>query len=272
MWNADLYDRFAMERRQPSIDLAEKAGIFWNSRQEEAGGKAVPVRILDVGCGSGLSTLSLREHFPEAEITGVDLSGEMLLNAQKLLPEVSFLQRDCSEPLSDLGQYDIVFSNAFLQWLEDQEAFLRNIRENLAEGGILALQVPNFYPMPAGRAIRAVAREFPACADIGRDETRVRGAMNLPMEWYYDALSRHYGTVKLWQTNYIHQMESTDAIVSFVSGTALIPFLARLSEEEKREFMEKLHRKMMEAYPAAENGKVLFPFERLFFLACDAER
>ena len=51
--------------------------------------------------------------------------------------------------MADLGRFDVVFSNAFLQWLTDQEKFLVQIRENLAEGGILALQVPNFYPTPS---------------------------------------------------------------------------------------------------------------------------
>ena len=111
MWNANLYDTFGKERMQPSIDLANRID------------KAC-IRILDVGCGSGMSTLALKNRFPEAEIIGVDLSAAMLENAKKLLPDVQWIQRDCSESLEDLGQFDLVFSNAFLQWLPDQEKFI----------------------------------------------------------------------------------------------------------------------------------------------------
>lgn len=71
------------------------------------------VRLLDVGCGSGISTLALRNQFSETKIVGVDLSACMLENAKKLLPEIEWIQRDCSESLEDLGQFDLVFSNAF---------------------------------------------------------------------------------------------------------------------------------------------------------------
>ena len=79
MWNAKLYDTFSKERIQPSIDLANRIDKLC-------------VRILDVGCGSGMSTLALRNRFPEAEIVGVDLSADMLENAKKLLPDVKWIQ------------------------------------------------------------------------------------------------------------------------------------------------------------------------------------
>lgn len=252
MWDANLYDKFNKERTQPSIDLANRID-------------KPCTRILDVGCGSGMSTLALKNRFPEAEIVGVDLSLSMLENAKKLLPDVEWLQRDCGESLEDLGQFDLVFSNAFLQWLPNQEEFIKNIRTCIKENGVLAMQIPNFETMMIANFIREVAGAFDSNGDIFTD---MRGnCCNYSLEIYYNMMSKYYSEVEVWQTNYIHQMDSSDAVVEFVKSTALIPYLERLSETQEKEFLVQLRKRTAEYYRPCANGKVLFPFERLFYMA-----
>lgn len=98
MWNAEIYEKFGEERLQPSIDLVSrlKDGKF--------------ERILDAGCGTGMSTATLVSAFGDAEIIGVDLSEEMLVKARKNISQAMFIRRDCSRPLSDLGKFDLLFS------------------------------------------------------------------------------------------------------------------------------------------------------------------
>lgn len=249
MWNANLYDTFNKERMQPSIDLANRID-------------KICVRILDVGCGTGMSTLALRNRFPKAEIVGVDLSASMLENAKKLLPDVKWIQRDCSESLDDLGQFDLVFSNAFLQWLSNQENFIKNIRKCIKENGILALQIPNFEPMLIAGIIRESAKEFDTNGDIFT--AMHNNCHNHSLTTYYNMMSKYYSNVEVWQTTYIHQMDSSDAVVEFVKSTALIPYLERLSESQEKEFLAYLNKRTAEYYKPCENGKVLFPFERIF--------
>ena len=249
MWNANLYDTFNKERMQPSIDLANRID-------------KICVRILDVGCGTGMSTLALRNRFPEAEIVGVDLSAAMLENAKKLLPDVKWIQRDCSESLEDLGQFDLVFSNAFLQWLSNQENFIKNIRKCIRENGILALQIPNFEPMMIAGIIRESAKEFDVNGNIFT--AMHNNCHNHSLTTYYNMMAKYYSDVEVWQTNYIHQMDNSDAIVEFVKGTALIPYLERLSDSQEKEFLAHLKKRTAEYYKPCENGKVLFPFERIF--------
>ena len=253
MWNANLYDTFSKERMQPSKDLANRID-------------KVCVRILDVGCGSGMSTLALRNRFPEAEIVGLDLSASMLENAKKLLPDVKWIQRDCSENLEDLGQFDLVFSNAFLQWLSDQENFIKNIRKCIIENGILALQIPNFEPMMIAGIIRESAKEFDTNGDIFT--AMQDNCHNHSLTTYYNMMSKYYSNVEVWQTTYIHQMDSSDAVVEFVRSTALIPYLERLSESQEKDFLAHLKKRTAEYYKPCENGKVLFPFERIFIHGC----
>lgn len=253
MWNADLYEQFGRERLQPSIDLAAKI-------------EGAPNTILDVGCGSGMSTLCLRNRFPNAAITGVDLSAGMLEKAKQLSLNVDFLQKDCSQSIEELGKFDLVFSNAFLQWLDNQEVFLCNIRSNMNENAVLAMQIPAFHQMKISEVIVDAANQcFPKCFS-GRFST-IRVVRNLSMRQYYDMFTRYFSDVTVWKIDYVHQFDNSDRIVEFVKGTALIPYMERLNEAECAQFLAELKKQTKRAYPTSENGTVLFPFERMFFIA-----
>lgn len=148
MWSADVYDKFRKERMQPSIDLLNRVNI------------GVCNRIIDIGCGSGMSTFPLRKRFRESEIIGVDLSESMLRQAKSLVEDVKWIRRDCSKKLNDLGTFDLVFSNAFLQWLHNQNEFIMNIKELLNDDGIFAIQIPAFEGMKISNIIKDTANEF----------------------------------------------------------------------------------------------------------------
>jgi trans-aconitate 2-methyltransferase len=251
MWDAALYDIRSRERRQPSADLAARlAGRTFG-------------RILDVGCGTGLSTMILRERWPAAEITGVDLSVEMLNQARRTDDSVTWLQRDCSRPLDDLGRFDLVFSNAFLQWLSDQEEFLKNARELLAEDGVLAVQLPDFLSMPASDCILKAAETFPGAFDGIEHEL----FSNRDIEDYYDILKRYYSGAEVWRTGYYHVMDSHEAILEFIEGTALRPYLKRLDSGEAGIFQRKILHELKDRYDVREGGAILFEFKRMFFTA-----
>ena len=254
MWNAGVYGKFEKERMQPSMDLVNRI------EQEDCS------RILDVGCGSGMSTLPLRRKFPHAAITGVDMSEDMLTKAKSLLTDVVWLQRDCSKPLTDLGLFSVVFSNAFLQWLPDQEGFIKNARELLQDDGVLAMQIPGFEQMEVCQMIKETAKEFDAAnrlfAEIGNTN-----CFNYDAAQYYGMFSSYFSYLDLWQTAYIHQMEDSFSIIEFLQGSALLPYLACLKESEKPTFIKLLHKKINTYYKASINGTVLFPFQRIFVMA-----
>ncbi|OFV71132.1 methyltransferase domain-containing protein [Acetobacterium wieringae] len=131
-WNVTLYRQFEKERAQPSIDLVNR--IEGDSFK----------RIIDIGCGSGMSTLPLRNRFKEAEIFGADSSPSMLTQAKETVEDVTWLERDCSKPMDDLGQFDLIFSNAALQWFENQAKVIKNLSGMLLPKGLLAVQIPYF--------------------------------------------------------------------------------------------------------------------------------
>ena len=254
MWSADMYGKFEKERKQPSIDLLNKID----------GGKFE--RIIDIGCGSGMSTLTLKKRFTESEIVGVDLSENMLDKARRSISGVTWMQRDCSRKLNDLGTFDLVFSNAFIQWIPNQEEFIKNTKELLNENGVFAIQIPYFEEMQVAKIIKEVSLEFDTNkALFGNLVTSTY--FNYNFKEYYDMFSRYYSNIDIWKTNYIHQMKDCNAIVDFIKGTALLPYLECLDEKQTTLFIKKLYDRISECYVASENGTVLFEFKRLFIIA-----
>jgi len=111
-WQPDLYLKFGKERTQPSIDLAAKIGLD------------DPKRIIDIGCGPGNSTNVLKARWPRAQIMGLDNSEAMIDEARSKYPGMDWIYLDASGDLSGLGNFDIVFSNAALQWMPNQQILL----------------------------------------------------------------------------------------------------------------------------------------------------
>ena len=247
MWNVALYETFGAARVRPSADLAARlAGRTFG-------------RIFDAGCGSGLSTAVLAQAWPNATITGADLSPEMLSAARAALPQVRFVDRDCGQPFADLGPFDLVFSNALLQWLPDPAAFTDNAFAALSDGGVLAAQIPLFDEMPAAGCLAAAAERVGLS---GKSRFSL-----LSYGRYYDILTRYARSVDMWVTEYCHEMRDAADICRFLAGTALLPYLDRLSAEKKDTFLKSVTDNLAAAYPAQDNGRTLFPFRRLFFVA-----
>jgi len=115
-WNSEQYLKFKSERTQPAVDLANR--IKTNRSK----------KILDVGCGPGNSTQVLYEKFPRAYILGIDSSQDMIDAAKKNYPYMDFRLCDASKDLTELDKdFDIVFSNACIQWIPDHERLLKNM-------------------------------------------------------------------------------------------------------------------------------------------------
>jgi trans-aconitate 2-methyltransferase len=89
-------------------------------------------RILDVGCGTGQLTADIARS--GAIVTGLDSSAEMLAEARKNYPELSFVvgyAADFTLP----GSFDAVFSNAALHWVKNAEGAVQSFARALRPGG-----------------------------------------------------------------------------------------------------------------------------------------
>jgi S-adenosylmethionine-diacylgycerolhomoserine-N-methlytransferase len=97
-----------------------------------------PKRILEVGCGTGRNLLSLRRLFPLAEITGVDLSSDMLEVAQEKVRSVSLLQQSYEAPIS--GDFDLVLASYALSMFNPGwEKAIQTASLELRQGGLMSV-------------------------------------------------------------------------------------------------------------------------------------
>ena len=251
-WNPDLYLKFNKERTQPSIDLVSRIA------------HPNPQTIIDIGCGPGNSTQILVERWPHAQVAGADSSPAMIEKAKGDFPQQQWFHLDAGK--DDLGSsYDIIFSNAVIQWIPDQPALFRKFHHALNDEGVIALQLPLFWDMPLGKAIKEVAKDerWSAVTQAATDLFTLH-----PYSFYYDQLSALFSSVEMWETHYMHVMDSHQAVITMMQSTGLKPYMERLSSEaDKREFEERVLARIKEAYPQQKDGKVLLPFDRLFFIA-----
>tara|TARA_R110002124_G_scaffold280073_1_gene453113 strand:+ start:10851 stop:11450 length:600 start_codon:yes stop_codon:yes gene_type:complete len=108
-------------------------------------------KILDLGCGTGKHLTKLAEKYPEAQITGLDASVEMLTKAQakiSLLPTISIQKSSFNEFLSEKNTYDLILCSYSLSMFGDKTPFLADIYSSLKENGTIIVMDFDTTPFP----------------------------------------------------------------------------------------------------------------------------
>jgi trans-aconitate 2-methyltransferase len=250
-WDPKTYLAFGAERTRAASDLLARIPLD------------APKRVADLGCGPGNSTALLRARWPGAEIDAVDSSPEMLRDARASGIDARFITADIAQ-WNPEGLYDVIYSNAVLQWLSDHERLIPRLFSFVAPGGVLAIQVPRNYDEVCQVLVREAVAD-PRWADRLRD---VRDWWNgLAPERYYDLLAREAQTIDLWETRYYHVLEGEDAVFHWMMGTSLRPFAAALESPLREAFLENYRHRLAEAYRPRANSKTIHRFLRLFIVA-----
>jgi ubiquinone/menaquinone biosynthesis C-methylase UbiE len=114
------------------------------------------LRLLDLGCGTGASTAALLDAAPEADITAVDASAEMLAQARrKVWPErVRFVHGDATELAGVVhGRFDGILAAYLIRNLAAPDAALRQFHDLLRPGAPLALHEYSVRDSTRSRAV-----------------------------------------------------------------------------------------------------------------------
>lgn len=250
-WNSTQYLKFAKERTQPAIDLAKRIDIK-NAKN-----------IIDIGCGPGNSTNVLASQFPDSHILGVDSSPNMIETAKKNYPDLDFKLCDVSRDLSSYkGQFDIVFSNACIQWIPAHNKLIPNLMGLLKDNGVLAVQTPMNYNEPIHLIIEQVVKSPEWSAKFPNP----RIFYNLSESDYFDLLSQCSSDFAMWKTTYFHKMVSHQSIMEWYKSTGLKPYLSVLDKNDSKVFEKEILDRISKAYPKQKNGEIIFRFPRFFFI------
>ena len=250
-WDPAQYLKFAGPRLRPALDLLQRIDF------------EAPQIVYDLGAGAGNVTRLIAARWPEARVTGVDSSAEMLAEAAAENPQIQWQQ-------ADLGIWrperpaDVIYSNAALHWLDHHERLFPAVFARVAPGGVLAVQIPRNFGAPSHTSITETALDGPWRQRL---EPLLRPSPVAEPAFYYDLLAPRAAALDIWETEYLQVLEGENPVKEWTKGTWLTPLLAVLEEPERSRFEAAYGERVAAAYPPRSDGKTLFPFRRMFLIA-----
>ncbi|NYD43304.1 trans-aconitate 2-methyltransferase [Nocardioides panaciterrulae] len=250
-WDPERYLTYADERGRPFVELLARV-------RAEA-----PGAVVDLGCGPGNLTGLLAERWPDAAVTGLDASPEMIARARAAESRIAFDVADLRDwAVRGARDVDVLVSNATLQWVPGHLDLLPALAGRVTPGGWLAFQVPGNFDEPSHTIRRDLAAEPPYAPHTAG----VAAPSSHDPAVYLDALTRLGCEVDAWETTYLHVLTGADPVFTWVSGTSARPTLQALPEDLRPAFEAEFKRRLHAAYPQRECGVVL-PFRRIFVVA-----
>lgn len=250
-WNPEQYERFRDERSQPFFDLMALV-------------EARPaMRVVDLGCGTGELTRLLHQTLKADATLGLDASAAMLARSQAFAGDgLRFEQRDIDE-FTAAGEFDLIFSNAALHWLQNHDALLARLTRALKPGGQLAVQMPANNDHPTHTIAAELAQQSPfreAMQGYARDWPVLKP------EAYAALLYRlGFGRQSVRLQVYGHVLDSREGVIEWVKGTLLTDYEKRMPAELFAEFMRQFRERLFERLE--DTRPYFYPFKRILLHA-----
>lgn len=262
-WDPQQYLRHATHRTRPFLDLL--------NRITELPGGGSP-RIADMGCGPGNVTALLAARWPGARITGYDSSPQMLRSAAPYAGptpgggSLDFRRADALEWVPD-EPYDLIVSNAALQWVPGHADRFPTWLAGLTPGGTLAFQVPGNFHAPSHALLDELCDAPQWRSRLGGHGRRYVYVLS-PADYLERLTGLGCEVADVWETTYVQLLQGEDAVLDWTKGTALRPVLTALEDDPAaaREFVAQYRDLLRKAYPPGPHGTV-FPFRRIFAVA-----
>lgn len=246
-WNPEIYNKFKNIRYQPFYDLA-------NFIQPINGMKAI-----DLGCGTGEQTAILANKFKDADFLGVDSSAEMLEQSKKLEMDNLHFRSATTEEMIESGQkWDLIFSNAALQWSDDHEKLFSQLVDLLNPNGQFAVQMPVQPENKLNKILLELVNEEPFQSYL---KGYKRESPVLSIDEYAQILfDGGLEDLQLQQKVYPIIADDHETLYNFISGSALIPYIERLKGEEQSLFIKTYKERIATHFPKLP---AIYSFKRL---------
>jgi len=246
-WNPEIYNKFKNIRYQPFYDLAEFI--------EPVNG----MKAIDLGCGTGEQTAILADKFKEADFLGVDSSAEMLEKSKTLATDrLHFRKATTEETLASGEKWDLIFSNAALQWSNDHATLFPELIQLLNSKGQFAVQMPVQPENKLNEILAELVDEEPFKSYL-KDYKRDSPVLSID-EYAQILFDGGLEDLQILQKVYPIIANDHETLYNFISGSALIPYIERLEGEQKTLFITTYKERIAEHFPKLP---AIYSFKRL---------
>jgi len=246
-WNPEIYNKFKNIRYQPFYDLIDFI------KPMEA------MKAIDLGCGTGEQTSILADKFSNADFLGVDSSEEMLEQSKSLESDNLHFRKATTEQTIESGEkWDLIFSNAALQWSDDHEILFPKLIDLLNSKGQFAVQMPVQPENKLNIILSELIDEEPFKSYLNGFK---RNSPVLSIDAYAQILfDSGLEDLQIMQKVYPIIANDHETLYNFILGSALIPYLERFTEDQKTLFIKRYKEKIAEDFPKLP---AIYSFKRI---------
>ncbi|TDO82879.1 trans-aconitate 2-methyltransferase [Flavobacterium chryseum] len=246
-WNPEIYNKFKNIRYQPFYDLIDFIKPMSN------------MKAIDLGCGTGEQTAILAHKFKEANFLGVDSSNEMLEKSKSLETDnLHFRKATTEETIASGEKWDLIFSNAALQWSNNHEKLFPQLIDLLNSKGQFAVQMPVQPENKLNKILSDLVDEEPFKSYL---KDYKRDSPVLSIDNYAEILfDGGLEDIQVSQKVYPIIANDHETLYNFILGSALIPYIERLEGEQQELFIKTYKERIAENFPKLP---AIYSFKRI---------
>lgn len=246
-WDPEIYNKFKDLRNKPFYDLMDFIKLPESSN------------AIDLGCGTGEQTSILAKKFSKTDFLGIDSSSEMLEKSKSFeANNLRFDQMSVENLAESDKKWDLVFSNAALQWSDHHEVLFPKLIDVINAGGQFAVQMPVQKDNLLNKILYQLAEEDPFKTYF---KGWKRDSPILSMDQYAQIMfDGGLEEIQIMQKVYPIIANDHDALYNFISGSALIPYMELLQEDQKELFISTFKTRITEHFPKLP---AIYAFKRI---------
>ncbi|WP_457638622.1 class I SAM-dependent methyltransferase [Persephonella sp.] len=229
IWDAEKYSKhadFVPKLAFPLIDLIR-----------ELKGK----KVLDLGCGDGTLTVELIKQ--GADVVGVDLSPQMVKASRS--KGIKALVASATD-LPFYEEFDVVFSNAVLHWVQEAEKALQNIAKSMKRGGIFVAEFGGKGNIQS--IVEAMEQVFKENPEFGQFKN----------VWYFPDLQEYKQLLEKtgFKVEYIELIPRPTPIEDIENWLEIFTnvYTSHLSTQQERKFRNQVKEKLKKTIYSPQNG------------------
>jgi trans-aconitate 2-methyltransferase len=194
-------------------------------------------------------------------VLGIDNSAEMLAKAP-IEENLQFKDKTILEQIADETKWDLIFSNAALQWIDNHYELFPKIISRIKPGGQLAIQMPQQNENILNKILFQLVQEEPFASYL---KNWTRPSPVLTLDEYAKILFENGGKdLVLYEKVYPLISNKKDDFFDFISGSALTVYQERLNDQEFTALTTEFKKRIDSYFPSVPS---IYAFRRLIIYA-----